>query len=210
MLQRFDLRIEIISLICISSQLYFYLIIPGLEIAPFIISSFIYIVVTIVMYYSLSPEVVINPNYLEKKLGTKHNLDENKKLFFLRRSIFFAGLFKFCILLIPSHFLFFEVFFGDSKYPGVTFVILFVAFGFYSLFLMGLNIIKANGYIEVGYKEVFKYGIIYNNPDDNRGVVEKPYGLGVTVNLATNEGRLILGILLAIPLTIVLLIVFLS
>ncbi|HRI47820.1 MAG TPA: hypothetical protein PK559_11995 [Ignavibacteriaceae bacterium] len=210
MFRRFDLRIEIISIICIISQLFFYVIIPGLEIAPFIISSFLYIVLTIVMYYSLSPGVVINPNYIEKKLGTKHNLNENEKLFFLRRSIFFAGLFKFCILLIPSHFLFFQVFLGDSKYLGVTFVILFLVIGFYSLFLMGLNIIKANGYTESGYKEVLKYGIIYNNPDDKRGVVEKPYGLGVTVNLATNEGRLILGVLLAIPLTIVLLLIFLS
>ncbi|MBU1095248.1 MAG: hypothetical protein CVV23_08790 [Ignavibacteriae bacterium HGW-Ignavibacteriae-2] len=54
--------------------------------------------------------------------------------------------------------------------------------------------------------DVLRNFIIYYNPKDKRAVVDKPFGLGSTINFATKEGKIIFAVLISIPITILLII----
>jgi len=69
-------------------------------------------------------------------------------------------------------------------------------------------LIKANGFVNVSNKQTVLNGLLYYNPNDKRAIVEKQFGVGTTINLASKQGRLIIYILLSIPLFVIFMILF--
>ena len=208
MYKRFNGTVEIISISLLVLQLYFALTSnSALNLVPFFISCFIYLVLTLVLYYSLSPKVVFKTNSDLSCFGTKSNLTDSDKDLFISKAVFYSALFKLFLLLIPGQILLINIISLNSVLLNTisTFAIIFLAF--YELLLMNYNLIKANGYMDATMKDTLSKGVFYNNPNDKRTVIDKPVGIGSTINLATKDGKIILWVLLAIPITIITLLV---
>ena len=202
MFKRMDLRIEFVSVTLLLLNLYFALNSTQLNLGPFIVGVFIYLLLSLIMFASLSPNYIFKENKTSVQYGNKTILSEDQKEFYLKEAYNFSSLFKFSVILIPTLIYFLEFLGIKNNIVGILIVVILMSAAFYMIFRMQKSIIKANGYLNISSKSALNYSFIYNNPDDKRVVVDKPFGIGTTVNIATKQGRIILIVILAIPITI--------
>jgi len=168
-----------------------------------IIQIIVYGLLSTIFYFMLSPKIIFGtpkiPLEFERKPLTESefNIYSNNYL----QSI--TGVKFFFILLFTS--LILNKIFGESVYAIVV-VFAVIVIKLYLIFSFIKNVAHANGYVGFSNMDVLRNFIIYYNPKDKRAVVDKPFGLGSTINFATKEGKIIFAVLISIPITILLII----
>jgi uncharacterized membrane protein len=170
----------------------------------FTLSCLVYFILSIVMYYSVAPSVLFNKLESPESFGQKFEISETELLNFIQKGAAFTSLFKLCLILIPLLSSILPLLFPDNKFPFN----LIAAISFFSLaFIMFIYSIqyfyKARGFTKLSFSQTLKVGLLYYNPNDRRAVVDKQFGIGSTINLASKQGRLVLWVILAIPVTII-------
>jgi len=205
--RRVDWKIEFIIIIILFLQL----LSVGLNnsnrinIVPTIIDWIIYLILSIIMYYSVSPSILFKKLDNPKAYGIKFVLTQNEILAYIKKGVSFTSLFKLCILLIPVFLSNSSKLFG-RRIASLDLLILLLLF-FFALMMIIRSIqlfIKARGYKDISFQATIKDCLIYYNPDDKRAIVDKQFGIGSTINFASKDGRLVLYVIIAIPATVIL------
>lgn len=175
-----------------------------IALVPVIMNWLVYIILFIVMYFSVSPAVLFKKLDNPKAYGSKRDLTESEILFFIEKGITRTGLFKLCILLIPVYLSLSISLFGSRIIIINLIVTTFLIASASLLIIRAIQFfIKARGFIVITFNQTINNGLIYNNPDDKRAIVDKQFGIGSTINFGSKDGRLILYVLLAIPVTVI-------
>ncbi|MFH0733122.1 MAG: DUF5808 domain-containing protein [bacterium] len=207
-LRRTNIIIEAISVFILLLQL---LIIfthkpyhLSVTLPPLIINICMLILLSIVMYFSLSPKIVFKEFETPELFGERKSLKQNVVLFYYKRGVFYTSLFKLLLLLIPFGLqLSSLILFRFSNLLKIIYTIFMIILVLFILTLSITNFLKANGFESMTIKKTLSKVLFYYNPKDKRAVVEKQFGVGTTINFASKQGRLILYVLLAIPITII-------
>jgi len=206
-IKRFNFTAETICICILILQLILTIYCPTQPLStflpPFIINLILYLILSTIFYFSYSKKYLIKNFDFSLLFGNKVIISENQSLYLLNKAIFFIGFVKVIILLIPL-LLSLVNYYNLILFPFFRLIIItpLLLLVFLLIFYSIKYIVKANGYLEVTNKQVINNGILYNNPNDKRAVVEKKFGIGTTVNLATKQGRIILYVILSIPITI--------
>lgn len=170
----------------------------------FVLSCFVYSILSIVMYYSVSPSILFKKLESPELFGPKCEISETELLNYIQRGATFTSLFKLCFILIPLFASMSSLLFPTDRFPyNIIASIFFISLAFL-MFIYSLQYFcKARGFTNISFSQTLKVGLLYYNPNDKRAIVDKQYGIGSTINLASKEGRLVLWIILAIPTTII-------
>jgi|GEM_PF-4918837 len=170
---------------------------------------FIYTLISLISYYMYDDKVIFS----DPKIPIDHpryDLTEDEKTKFYNQVFLNFGLLKlsiviflFCILLIEL-----------ARLPEtLIYLLIIILFFFLGMIIINLtrSVLSAKGFKNIPTMDILKKYTIYYNPNDKRSIVDKPFGIGTTINLASKQGKLIFGIILGIPLFIIsLLIIVLS
>jgi len=158
----------------------------------FIIYWIIYFNLSIVMYYSLSPSVLFKNSDNPKADENKFELTPSEVLAYIKKGILFTSLCKLCLLLIPAFLsILFNIYGKRIAFlaPGIFLFLFF--FASMMIFRSLQYFIKARGYKDITFRKTLKDGLLYFNPTVKR------------INFASKDGRLVLYVLLAIPITFI-------
>ncbi len=204
---------KLIEIICLSMLFLQFLFIftfrPykfSINLPPLIINLFLYLLLSLIFYFSTSPSIILKKFKKPELFGHKSTLSQNQILFYLKKGVLFSGLFKLTILFIPFGLqLITNIFLMISVIFPILFTFIILCLGLYILTVSINYFLKANGFESLTLKQTIIKGLFYYNPDDKRAVVEKQFGIGTTINFASKQGRLILYVIISIPITITLL-----
>jgi hypothetical protein len=210
---RFNWKTEAFSLPCLILLTYdmFQLHYRSSLMTEAFLCWFIYVLLTVIIYFSLSPANMFDKPEASAAFGDRTELSAEEAESYISSGLHFIVFFKFYLSVIPFTAGIVSVLMGGKNSMLtvlVTVALLFTAFMMITLAVQ--NFIKARGYTRVTFGETVRKGLFYCNPDDSRAILDKTVGTGTTVNLATKEGRMILWVILAIPATIITLIVLLK
>lgn len=171
-------------------------LLPGL-----IIQITVYSLLSLIYYFVLSPTVLLKKTRTVVSVKTR-NISEIESLQFIKRGILFFNSTKLIVLFMITSIMIINIYSRNSYYAFISMIFL-LCMMLYFIILFTRNIAAAQGYVLTNNKELFQNFVIYYNPEDKRTTVDKPLGMGSTINLATKDGKMILGVILAIPLSIV-------
>lgn len=204
-MKRFSPLIEALAALILLVQLY--IIIAGKlgdQIPLLIIEIVVYGLLTLLFSYMLLGNTSYNISLGKLKVfpdSLPYEISEGQKDFYMRRSADSLNLIKLVFVIFMS-------LVPLLKANALFFLILvpaFIAGLLFSIYVYTKYSLYSRGYIKITPKEIWRKYIFYYNPNDNRAVLDKPIGAGSTVNLATPQGRVILGIILGIPITLIIL-----
>lgn len=171
------------------------------NIAQIIVQVMIYLLLSFIFYYSLSPAVLFSKPGVPINLKQKE-ITQDEQRAYINKSVLFISLLKLSVLSgFPLIYLSRRVFGINSFFPA-AFVLAAV---FYCLIMFTKYLAFARGYMPESFKDIIVNIMFYYNPDDKRAVVNKPIGIGSTINLANKQGKIILATIISIPLSIILL-----
>ncbi len=171
---------------------------------PIIISLFIYILLTLVFLFTFTKSST--KNKIEINLP-KVEISELLKLSYAKTTLYYIGLFKISIATLPILLFILNSQLGLSKPIVFIFMILNILLAFYFFTLTIKYFLQHNGYVNLTFKNTIKYGLFYYNENDKQAVVDKPFGIGTTINFATKQGRLVFYVIISIPITILILLI---
>ena len=200
------MKVEIASMIILTLQFINLLQNHSNKVAIiyFVLSCFVYFILSIVMYYSVSQSILFKKLESPELFGTKFDISESELLKYVQRGVTFTSLFKLCLILIPLFASMSSLLFPNNIFPfNIIATIFFISFAFIMFIYSVQYFCKARGFIKISFGQTLKVGLLYYNPNDKRSIVDKQFGIGSTVNLASKKGRLVLWIILAIPITII-------
>jgi uncharacterized membrane protein len=153
-------------------------------------SIIIYIILTIIFNYAKSKKVLI-----------KNNVDSNRNYNHYRYANEYIGLTKFFIMLIPLLYTISVLLFYNAN-PFKIFIISSVL----CLLLSLIFIVKAVQYLiryqkgeQISFGNTLVKYLGYYDPENTHVFVDKKFGTGTTVNLATKGGKIFLIIMVCIP-----------
>jgi len=201
---RVDWKVETASILILLFQ--FYLIqnhSSRIAVIYLILSCFVYLILSIVMHYSVSPNILFKKLENPELYGRKSELTETELLIHIKRGITYTSFFKLCFLLIPLLVSFTSVFGYRNTVFNLLLTIILIALAFLMFYKSMQYFSKARGFTEITFRQILTVGLFYYNTNDSRAIVDKQFGIGSTINLASKEGRLVLWIILAIPVTII-------
>lgn len=205
--KRINYRIELICVAILIVQLGFVInsskeqLLNSLP--AFLVMLFLYFITTIVFIIGYSPKYILKKTDLTSIFGSKTELEESQILILLEKAVNSIGIGKAIITFIPLLlFIINHLYFLPFTFFRPLIILPLLLIFFILLFYSIKNIIKANGYLTVTNKQIISNGIFYHNPNDKRAVVEKQFGIGTTINLATKQGKMIMIVILSIPVTV--------
>lgn len=207
-MKKFSPIIESLIALIVAAQLYFIISEDFKSLIPLaIIEAAVYILLTLLFSLMILGDTTYNINLSKLRILPKslpYEITDEQKNAYLSKAAGSINSIKLAIILFMAASPLLETggLFILVLLPGLLIGIFFAIYNFmkYSLY--------SRGYINIPAKEIWQKYIFYYNPNDSRAVLEKPLGVGSTVNLATSHGKLILGVILGVPLTIVILLFF--
>lgn len=204
--KRINWQVELLNLILISFEIVigfqkeiFSRLLPGL-----IVQVCAYSLVSLIYYFVLGPKVLF------PKTGTvvpveMRDISEQESLRYIKRGIIFFNSTKLIISFIISTVMLINIYHLSSYYAFISMITLLCIL-LYLAIQFTKNIASARGYVLTSNKELLKNFVFYFNPDDKRTSVDKPLGMGSTINLATKDGKIFMGVILAIPISLIIMI----
>lgn len=178
------------------------------KVFPLVLIYFLYGILTLVNYVTLLPSSIFKKKSKNTPdLGQEKPLSEIEKLGFIKSGVLYSGLFKLCLVLIAPTISFY-VTYNQSVLIQLLSIITMIGLGIYFMSKMSYSLLQARGISFSSYKDFFSKGIFYNNPNDPRVIVDKPFGVGTTFNMGSKKGRNLFYLILAIPLSIMMVILF--
>ncbi|MGE5431367.1 MAG: hypothetical protein ACM3QX_09845 [Syntrophomonadaceae bacterium] len=171
-------------------------ILPGL-----IVQVCTYALLSLVYYFILGPMVLFPKTNMAVPLK-KVDITEKESLRHIKRGIIYFNSTKLIISFLITSNILIQIYKLTGYYTVFSLIIL-VALLFYLIVIFTRQMASAKGYVITSNKELLQNFIFYFNPADKRTVVDKPMGMGSTINLATKDGKMILGVILAIPVAII-------
>ncbi|MDP4174995.1 MAG: DUF5808 domain-containing protein [Bacteroidota bacterium] len=200
--KKFNWWVEVFTIFLIIAEIFFVISHNALQknISAIIVQILVYLVLSIIFFYSVTPEVLFNESDTPIRLK-RTNISKETSNSFLKIAIMYLGLTKLAIIAVFPVMIFSQMMLKTNPlvFLALNFIVIFY---FISLFMKYLALSK--GYIITKLKDVILNLIFYYNPEDERAVVDKPVGVGSTVNLATKQGKIIMVTILAIPIVIIL------
>lgn len=199
--KKFNWWVEIFTIFLIIAEIFFVISHNALQknISAIIVQILVYLVLSIIFFYSVTPEVLFNESETPIRLK-RTNISKETSNSFLKIAIMYLGLTKLAIIAVFPVMIFSQMMLKTNPliFLALNFIVIFY---FISLFMKYLALSK--GYLITKLKDVILNLIFYYNPEDERAVVDKPVGVGSTVNLATKQGKIIMATILAIPIVII-------
>lgn len=171
----------------------------------FITEIFVYSLVTLITYYMYDDKVI----YADPKIPvdyTRKNLGEEEKTMFYNNIFFNFGLLKLNIFSLLFIIFMIEIS-GLSEWLVYAALLIFFLLMLIIIIQLIKSMLSAKGYINIPTRDILRKFTVYYNPSDKRSIVDKPLGVGTTFNLATKEGKFLLGLILGIPFFIVTLLI---
>ena len=169
-----------------------------------IIELNVYLIISLVFYFALDKKWFSSE--LKLKIDSpKDDITEDQRNKFISRALVQINITKFLIVLMIASYFILGIFEFAVYYYIAVLLILFSAM-LYLVVLFSKNVANSKGYAKISKKELMTKYLFYYNKEDKRTILEKPFGVGSTINLASKDGKIILGVILAIPITIILLI----
>ena len=177
------------------------------KILPVVLMCFIYGILTLVNIVTYSKSSIDKSNSKNSPLmGEQIKIDDEQKEDFIKKSVFYFSVFKLMITILIPVLVIVNYINSVSYLIYITFLI-YLPSALFLVFYSAYYFLLAKGYQFKDYKEFLRKGLIYNNPDDKRVMVDKPFGTGTTVNFGSKEGRRIFYIIISIPVFITLAII---
>ncbi|MGE5400739.1 MAG: hypothetical protein ACM3S2_10060 [Ignavibacteriales bacterium] len=201
--RRINWQIELLNLLLIGSEAAFAYqndifprLLPGL-----IIQVCAYALLSLIYYFVLGPKVLF------PKTGTVvpvelRDISEQESLRYIKRGVICFNSTKLIISFIIITAMLMNIYHFNSYYSLILMIIL-LSILLYLILQFTKNTVSARGYVLTSNKELLKNFVFYFNPDDRRTSVDKPLGMGSTINLATKDGKMIMGVILAIPISLI-------
>jgi uncharacterized membrane protein len=201
--------LELINLTLLLIQLAGAIKIHNSGVVLLVIMAFmVYLYLSIHFYFALNKKIFLSE--LKHPVNdVKEDLTENERNKFISFCIFELSLVKFFVVLIILN-LAMNIVYNFGKvlpYLSVVIFLVLLAVIFYLIVSFLKHLVNSKGYINTSRKEILTKYLFYYNSENKRVVVSKPLGRGSTINLATKDGKLILGIIL-FPVIIVFLVIF--
>ncbi|MGE5621023.1 MAG: hypothetical protein ACM3U0_00485 [archaeon] len=201
--KRINWQIELLNLILISAEIVmgyqthlFSKLIPGL-----IIQICSYLLLSLIYYFVLSPKVLFHKTRAVVPIKMR-NIPAQESLRYAKRGILCFNSTKLLISFLIGSLAFIDKYYHNS-YNAVILLIILLSVSFYLIILFTKNIASAKGYVVSNSKELLRNFVFYYNPADRRTSVDKPLGMGSTINLATKDGKIVFGVILAIPVVFI-------
>lgn len=160
-----------------------------------------YALLSLIYYFILGPKVLFHKTSMQVPLKMIQ-ITEQESLWHIKRGVIFFNLTKLVFTFLITANILIQVYSLRAYYNNLFLIILLGLF-FYLTLLFTKQMASAKGYVVTSNKELMKNFIFYFNPKDKRTVVEKPMGMGSTINLATKDGKIIMGVILAIPVAFI-------
>lgn len=208
--KRTDWRIELLCLTAFAVQIMAALSENKMDLvlAPVICELVGYLVISVILYYVLDKTAMLKPASFKIELE-KTIINKEETNCYLSKAVSANTAIKLFIILIITSVVLNQVYYPDGRYIALVMILLLVYLVciFYCAFLYAKYAMAARGYVNIPVKFMATKMIIYYNPDDKRTIVDKAFGVGSTINLATRQGKIILWTILAIPLAIVFLVI---
>ena len=172
----------------------------------------IYIILTLVFKFALSPKVLNVSWYnTSKKVDYKKEFDPNNMN--VKAALTFFNLIKPTLMAVPAAAALIKFYVTHETGGFMLSLAAIVALLFLTIIwiIMGTKelVIYREGK-DISRKELLLNYIAYYNPEDSRVFVEKRIGIGTTVNLATRGGKFFMIFILGIPIVIILVIVLIQ
>lgn len=202
--RRVNPSIEIIALAAQAFQYYF--AINSEQVVAVIVNLFVYLFLSAVLY------PVLDYRYITKISDRiKKQLNENPKpevKYLNLAASYMNGIKLLVILFMVITSMYTDA--GNCALIMIPNILLLLAGILFLAFRSVLNVLKAFRYPDLSAAHIFKNIMIYNNKEDNRVVIDKAFGVGSTINLATRQGKIILIVLLLPPIILFTLILILN
>jgi hypothetical protein len=199
--KKFNWWVEIFTIFLIIAEIVFVISHNALQknISAIIVQILVYLVLSIIFFYSVTPEVLFSDSDTPIRLK-RTNISKERSNSLMKIAIMYLGLTKLAIVAVFPVMIFSQMMLKTNPlvFLALNFILIFY---FISLFMKYLALSK--GYIITKLKDVILNLVFYYNPEDKRTVVDKPVGVGSTVNLATKQGKIIMATILAIPIVII-------
>lgn len=210
---KFNFQIELINILIIVAAIVFSLtsdVQVISKVLPVFLILFLYGIITMVNYITLLESSIFKKKTKNSiDLGIESDLTVDERIAFIKTAVFHSGIFKLFITLIPVAIVFVTIY----EFSQLLFVPLMIALVFVSVyyaFKMSYFLAMAKGLNFEDLKDFFKKGLFYYNPEDERAFVDKPVGVGTTINFASKTGRRFFVILMSVPVLIILILVFVN
>lgn len=201
--KRINWQIEVVNLLLVTGEAALAFgenmlprILPGL-----IVQVCTYALLSLIYYFILGPGVLIPKTNMAVPLK-KVDIIEKESLKHINLGILYFNSTKLLISFLITSTILIQTY-KLAPYYTVFSLIILVVLLFYLIVHFTRQMASAKGYVITNNKELLQNFIFYFNPADKRTVVEKPLGMGSTINLATKDGKMILGVILAIPVAII-------
>ncbi|MGE5498801.1 MAG: DUF5808 domain-containing protein [Syntrophothermus sp.] len=166
-----------------------------------IVQIFTYALISLIYYFILGPSVLFPKTSMKLPLEMIQ-ITERESLRHISQGVTYFNLTKLVFSFLITANILIQVYSLRAYYNNLFLIILLGLF-FYLTLLFTKQMASAKGYVVTSNKELMKNFIFYFNPNDKRTVVEKPMGMGSTINLATKDGKIIMGVILAIPVAFI-------
>jgi len=164
-----------------------------------IISIGIYLLLSSIFYFALDLRVVTK---VSDKLKDELKDYNNPNIERLNKASVFINLIKVLVLL-------FIIVIGNKSmvqlnhWINAVVIVMFFGVLLILIYLYLKNVLLSYSYPNTSLMHLIKNFIFYYNKKDNRSIVDKPIGIGSTINFATKEGKFIFLLLLFPPIVIV-------
>lgn len=204
-MKKYNIWLEIITVSILLIHLIFGIILNlHTAILIFALGSITYFVLFFALNFALFKTKINDDIFFSHYMGERAFPSEKDQIRYMNLSVISIGFFRLLFAVIPIVIFWTDQYLSE-QFSQVSSVLLIIS-AFLFLISAINNLMKFHGYYKISFKERILKGLFYNNPEDKRAIVDKPFGYGSTINIGSKQGKLVLTILLAIPSFMIILI----